>query len=327
MATIIPDNFALRRNPINVEITQSSGGDTVIINGVPLAPEAFNGNVCVDVSALLVHPLQDTFVTDFEMSVGAQSIIFPVFKDKHLAYDANMIINGRTYSRTFLEGFLYIGEQPMEQPNIFTKMERIHCWDVYPRPLAIPFADGYKITIDGNSLSSTVSVRDVTQVVLDIENLAHQSISINDGNNTRTFSIIRHEAPAHPFYVRWVNRFGGWDCWMFECNHADEISTKASTVKLWQKNNDDLEAMETFDTTIERTINVIAGQLTKEDYMVVRELGASPCIQVFAHPDFTSHLFGNVEGWMTVGCSSSSSSAKVASVRNDIEFTFQIPTI
>lgn len=327
MATIIPNNFALRRNPINVEITQSSGGDTVIINGVPLAPEAFNGNVCVDVSALLVHPLQDIYVTDFDFFIGSQQLNIQAFQDKHLVYNANMVINGTTAQRTFLEGFRYIGEQPMEQPNLFTQMQKIHIWTTYPRPLAMPFDDNHKISIDSFSLTPTHSVRNTTQIVIDVEQLAQNSITIDNGSSSRTFSVVRHQAPEHPFYVRWVNRHGGWDCWMFNCNHADDISTKASTVKLWQKNNDDLEAMETFDTTIERTINVIAGQLTKEDHMVVRELGASPCIQVFAHPDFTSHLFGNVEGWMTIGCSSSSSSAKVASVRNDIEFTFQIPTI
>lgn len=328
MANIIPNNFSLRRNPINVEITQSLGNDVVVVNGATLRPEAFNGDVCVDVSALLSHPEQDIFVTDFQIPVGQSFGYRTAYKDKHLVFPTTLTVNGTVYKRTYLEGFNYVGETSSPQPNIFTNFGKIHCWSGFPRPVAMPYNKDYKIGFDDYSITATTVVQDVTQIVLDVEELAQYQIVLDDGTTTAYFPVVRHQAPEHPFYVRWVNRQGGWDCWMFECNQSDEIATKSSTIRKWSTTNvDAMEALETIDATIERSIGVIAGQLSQEDFKVIRELGTSPCIQVYANPEITSHLFGNIEGWLTIGCQQTSSSIKVASVRNDIEFTFQIPTI
>lgn len=90
--------------------------------------------------------------------------------------------------------------------------------------------------------------------------------------------------PNNPFYLRWLNRLGGFDHWMFEKRQVYELDQ--SDVQLYQPYLIDLT---TADGThrlagklVEEKVTVGAENLTAEDWRLVSGIISAPLVQWYS---------------------------------------------
>ena len=160
----------------------------------------------------------------------------------------------------------------------------------------------YTVEVAGVSQGPYVATRSATQVG-ESNNISHRvGKTLTDFNHTyvyqgypRTVSvleatgIVNHNkttqwnkcTPSSPFYIRWLNRYGGWDYWMFQKRQYKEIA---------QKNHDtyspyipDYSFANSTDKLLSKEVSeqitIGAEQITKEDWEVLSYIVKSSLVQ------------------------------------------------
>lgn len=127
--------------------------------------------------------------------------------------------------------------------------------------------------------------------------------------------------PAQPFYVRWINQFGGVEQFMFSVRQTRKEKVKNSS--LAEVDVDRIEDVQTnevvYDITIENTIEVGAvGISTEEDWKILRRLPFSPEI-----------AFWNIERnrWVRLSVNKFDGEWNTDNGSHDITIEFNLPAL
>lgn len=95
--------------------------------------------------------------------------------------------------------------------------------------------------------------------------------------------FVDTEVPCNPFYVRWINRKGGWDTYMFE-QHKKYTQEVDRGDQYMLANSRDPYASETMGELAPRFKNIVragAEQLDEDDFDLLKGIALSPLAQVF----------------------------------------------
>lgn len=241
------------------------------------------------------------------------------------------------------------GKIPTVQPRSWlTGFDRLHKWGNYP--LSVSFATDNNVptfvvengemlvdgcvsaknhfTVDILSNTTHIALSD-TDTLEYLQNAASDfvrtatNVPITLGDTQATVfdarNVEQHELPAHPFYVRWVNRFGGWDYFMFACKQYE--SRSVSGQKYLNPYIGDTSAVmgdrSLLTQTLQHTIETSTGQIGRNQFEQLSRLAYSPKVQLWN---------AEISRWQTLLVSKADCKMGTHDVAAECEFTFELPT-
>lgn len=129
--------------------------------------------------------------------------------------------------------------------------------------------------------------------------------------------FVDTEVPCNPFYVRWINRKGGWDTYMFE-QHKKYTQEVDRGDQYMLANSRDPYASETMGELAPRFKNIVragAEQLDEDDFDLLKGIALSPLAQVFNY-----HL----GAWQRILVDDTDLTWDTKSPRNTVSYEFQL---
>lgn len=229
-------------NPAMLNISGSEGSTIQILMGVGASVtrqrEVFNGIAMFDLSKVVKSRFSDV-----------QTYIVPdkIFIDNNLSfyyevYETEVLVDPIPF--TAINAVAQIGESSdltKKRGTFLTAFDRLKKYPGYELTVSILGFDGNSfIRLDGSNIADTeithacINIPDNTNKVsvatggkfVALETNQAEVITNNDGDPIyirfldgsfieRTMYIDNQCLPSSPFYMRWINRQGGWDYWMF----------------------------------------------------------------------------------------------------------------
>lgn len=125
------------------------------------------------------------------------------------------------------------------------------------------------------------------------------------------------EVPCNPFYVRWINRKGGWDTYMFE-QHKKYTQEVDRGDQYMLANSRDPYASETMGELAPGFKNIVragAEQLDEDDFDLLKGIALSPLAQVYNY-----HL----GAWQRVLVDDTDLTWDTKAPRNTVSYEFQL---
>lgn len=125
------------------------------------------------------------------------------------------------------------------------------------------------------------------------------------------------EVPCNPFYIRWINRKGGWDTYMFEQHkkYTQEVDRGDQYVLA---NARDPQASETRGELAPELKNIVqagAEQLDENDFNLLKGIALSPLVQVYNY---------QVGVWQRVLVDDTDLTWDTKAPRNTVSYEFQL---
>lgn len=136
-------------------------------------------------------------------------------------------------------------------------------------------------------------------------------------NRAWNIIFVDTEVPCNPFYIRWINRKGGWDTYMFEQHkkYTQEIDRGDRYVLA---NARDPYASETRGELAPEVKNIVqagAEQLDENDFNLLEGIALSPLVQVYNY---------QIKAWQRVLVDDSDLTWDTKSPRNTVSYEFQL---
>lgn len=129
--------------------------------------------------------------------------------------------------------------------------------------------------------------------------------------------FVDTEVPCNPFYVRWINRKGGWDTYMFE-QHKKYTQEVDRGDQYMLANSRDPYASETMGELAPRFKNIVragAEQLDEDDFDLLKGIALSPLAQVY------NYYLGV---WQRILVDDTDLTWDTKSPRNTVSYEFQL---
>lgn len=120
--------------------------------------------------------------------------------------------------------------------------------------------------------------------------------------------------PRNPFYVRWINRLGGVDYWMFGNSQQISIGVKDANTLL----NCPTGQNTTFGIEAQREIVVGAAGISRKEWDVLSLLPLSPQIEWYDK---------KIGKWVTITASKVENSINTDRNIHDVDFVFSLPNL
>lgn len=129
--------------------------------------------------------------------------------------------------------------------------------------------------------------------------------------------FIDTEVPCNPFYIRWINRKGGWETYMFEQHkkYTQEVDRGDQYVLA---NSRDPYATQTRGELAPEVRNIVqagAEQLDENDFNLLKGIALSPLVQVY---NYTIHE------WQRVLVDDTDLTWDTKAPRNTVSYEFQL---
>lgn len=141
----------------------------------------------------------------------------------------------------------------------------------------------------------------------------------NSPSNSDRWHIlyVDAEVPCNPFYVRWINRKGGWDTYMFEQHkkYTQEVDRGDQYVLA---NSRDPYASQTRGELAPEFKNIVqagAEQLDENDFNLLKGIALSPLVQVYNY---------QIEVWQRVLVDDTDLTWDTKTPRNTVSYEFQL---
>lgn len=136
-------------------------------------------------------------------------------------------------------------------------------------------------------------------------------------NEAWNIMFIDTEVPCNPFYIRWINRKGGWETYMFEQHkkYTQEVDRGDQYVLA---NSRDPHATQTRGELAPEVKNIVqagAEQLDENDFNLLKGIALSPLVQVY---NYTIHE------WQRVLVDDTDLTWDTKSPRNTVSYEFQL---
>lgn len=129
--------------------------------------------------------------------------------------------------------------------------------------------------------------------------------------------FVDTEIPCNPFYIRWINRKGGWDTYMFEQHkkYTQEVDRGDQYVLA---NAGDPQTTETRGELAPEFKNIVragAEQIDENDFNLLKGIALSPLVQVYNH---------QIGGWQRVLVDDTDLTWDTKAPRNTVSYEFQL---
>lgn len=135
----------------------------------------------------------------------------------------------------------------------------------------------------------------------------------------KTWNIIfvDTEVPCNPFYIRWINRKGGWDTYMFEQHkkYTQEVDRGDQYVLA---NSGDPYASETRGELAPEFKNIVqagAEQLDENDFNLLKGIALSPLVQVYNY---------QIGAWQRALVDDTDLTSDTKAPRNTVSYEFRL---
>lgn len=124
---------------------------------------------------------------------------------------------------------------------------------------------------------------------------------------------------AAPFYVRWINRIGGYDYYMFDRgNRLTTETDNARAIERYAFPPDNTDTRDVYALDAAAAIDVTEENLDRETWDTLAGLAVSPRIEYYDK---------ELEMWKTISVTSSENSFENASVSGAIRYTFTLEQV
>lgn len=136
-------------------------------------------------------------------------------------------------------------------------------------------------------------------------------------NEAWNIRFVDTEVPCNPFYVRWINRKGGWDTYMFE-QHKKYTQEVDRGDQYMLANSRDPYASETMGELAPRFKNIVragAEQLDEDDFDLLKGIALSPLAQVYNY---------QIGVWQRVLVDDTDLTWDTKAPRNTVSYEFQL---
>lgn len=125
------------------------------------------------------------------------------------------------------------------------------------------------------------------------------------------------EAPCNPFYIRWINRKGGWDTYMFEQHKKYTQEVDRGDQYMLANARDPYTSATRGELAPEFKNMVQAGaeQLDENDFNLLKGIALSPLVQVYNYP---------ISAWQRVLVNDTDLTWDTKTPRNTVSYEFQL---
>jgi hypothetical protein len=149
---------------------------------------------------------------------------------------------------------------------------------------------------------------------------AAEYVKLSDGvysNEAWNIIFVDTEVPCNPFYIRWINRKGGWDTYMFEQHkkYTQEVDRGDQYVLA---NSRDPYASQTRGELAPEFKNIVqagAEQLDENDFNLLKGIALSPLVQMYNY---------SVGAWQRVLVNDTDLTWDTKTPRNTVSYEFQL---
>lgn len=346
MRTTQPPSIHTAFNPVIIHYeSEEKQFETATItigdNEVSLRAEYFNGEAEIDISQLCKSAFVNERITSSENnSVYQDKRLFApyTYRDKYGSFNAVAVnavaqwgesnnVAEKTYQ--FLTGFnklrkydgyeltasfvcngerIYILDENGEQ--LFNKIDLRH--------YLLKVTTEKFITISTNYKFDTFLFESSTGKIL-TDSLGEPILISSPELKYSIMPVISKPTPVHPFYVRWVNRFGGYDYWMMSSVQYTTLSAKIDdAIELYSSDTLSLPGgnRRTIKKEASRTIKVSTGQCTIADVKELQYLPLSPLVEWYDEIK---------QAWIYLQCTDTEVELHNCQVTGSIEFEFELP--
>lgn len=125
------------------------------------------------------------------------------------------------------------------------------------------------------------------------------------------------EVPCNPFYIRWINRKGGWDTYMFEQHkkYAQEVDRGDQYVLANARDPYISETRGELAPEFKNIVQAGAEQLDENDFNLLKGIALSPLVQVYNY---------QVGAWQRVLVNDTDLTWDTKAPRNTVSYEFQL---
>lgn len=154
----------------------------------------------------------------------------------------------------------------------------------------------------------------------DADGAEYVKLRLSDGvfpHQAWNIIFVDTEAPYNPFYIRWINRKGGWDTYMFE-QHKKYIQEVDRGDQYVLANARDPYASETrgeIAPEFKNTVQAGAEQLDENDFNLLKGIALSPLVQVYDY---------QIATWQRVLVDDTDLTWDTKAPRNTVSYEFQL---
>lgn len=129
--------------------------------------------------------------------------------------------------------------------------------------------------------------------------------------------FIDTEVPCNPFYIRWINRKGGWDTYMFEQHkkYTQEVDRGDQYVLANARDPDTSETRGELAPEFKNIVQAGAEQLDENDFNLLKGIALSPLVQVYDYQIIT---------WQRVLVDDTDLTWDTKAPRNTVSYEFQL---
>lgn len=310
------EQFAYTSNQIALDIAATEK-QTIQVAGVELTAEPIDGVATFFIDGILRSLYED----------GRTLIDGCILHYTDSAISAQVEINGVKYN--FVRGVAQAGRIRKAVPWVFMMTKTalqwyegyelgvVFCvenpggldWDVVSGDINGEIEQGNHYH---SKVQRAVVFTDLTTPILSIGwgNL----IGIKFGGEMQdAVALQKKSVPAHPFYVRWINEFGGYDYHMFECNQQHEYALASQTTYDMQDGDGQQVVLEKRGN---HTVEASSGLVSRQDAISIAELVLSPDIRWYDE---------KASQWIRITAEQQSISLKTEHPTSEVVLKFVLP--
>lgn len=129
--------------------------------------------------------------------------------------------------------------------------------------------------------------------------------------------FVDTEVPCNPFYIRWINRKGGWDTYMFEQHkkYTQEVDRGDQYVLANARDPYTSETRGELAPEFKNIVQAGADQLDENDFNLLKGIALSPLVQVYNY---------QVGAWQRVLVDDTDLTWDTKAPRNTVSYEFQL---
>lgn len=129
--------------------------------------------------------------------------------------------------------------------------------------------------------------------------------------------FVDTEAPCNPFYIRWINRKGGWDTYMFEQHkkYTQEVDRGDQYVLANSRDSYASQTRGELAPEVKNIVQVGAEQLDENDFNLLKGIALSPLVQWYDYTLMT---------WERVLVNDTDLTWDTKAPRNTVSYEFQL---
>lgn len=136
-------------------------------------------------------------------------------------------------------------------------------------------------------------------------------------NRAWNIIFVDTEVPCNPFYIRWINRKGGWDTYMFEQHKKDtqEVDRGDQYVLANARDPYTSETRGELAPEVKNIVQAGAEQLDENDFNLLKGVALSPLVQVYNY---------QIQAWQRVLVDDTDLTWDTKAPRNTVSYEFQL---